>query len=206
MERGNSKNHSDFYEKLERFKITLETRNFEIELFWKRCNYFLALNTAVMVGFFVFQSRIEGAIYDLEVPTLMFSFLLTSIGFAVSWAWTEVTAGGKYWQSHWEQVVIEMQESIGFHKADGLDYFSVEGTKERVMKNLGVKNEKMSFLTSCCPISKEGYDKWVLTKPSVSHWMHITAMSFSLVWIYLVAFHIILASAYFYKKYAWLLN
>src|SRR5207248_3234570 len=34
------------------YKIALETRNLEINLFWQRSNYFLVLNTAIAVGFF----------------------------------------------------------------------------------------------------------------------------------------------------------
>lgn len=33
----------------------LDTRNFEISLYWQRSNYFLVLNTALAVGFFFGQ-------------------------------------------------------------------------------------------------------------------------------------------------------
>ena len=34
------------------YEIAVETRKLEIDLFWKRSNYFLVLSTATAVGFF----------------------------------------------------------------------------------------------------------------------------------------------------------
>jgi hypothetical protein len=38
------------------YKYVLDTRNFEISLFWQRSNYFLVLNSALAVGFFSLKS------------------------------------------------------------------------------------------------------------------------------------------------------
>ena len=46
------------------FKIALETRNFEILLYWQRSNYFLVLNTALAVGFFSVNRLMKKAFGD----------------------------------------------------------------------------------------------------------------------------------------------
>ena len=163
---GENENCNGFYENLERFKIALETRNFEIGLFWRRSNYFLALNTAVMVG------AVSSIVADLPLwldGVLGIGFSL--VGIFVSHAWVDVVAGSKYWQSYWEQAVIDMQESIGFSRngSERRDYFSRRDawTDSQVKKNLTpgkLFNEK------------------VLLKPSVSGCMYGVAIFFSWGW------------------------
>ena len=186
----------DFNQALSRFKIVLETRNFEIRMFWQRCNYFLVLNTALAVG--VFASFDES-----NVLLSWFSLVAISlVGIFVCTAWIKVGLGSKYWQSHWEQVVIQEQKFIGFTgfcEGKSRNYFSIEDTKERVAANLGlpsdvdIKNEEMRFFKfikemlrlSWAFIQGEEQDKYkklVLCKPSVSNWMHRTAVFFLLVW------------------------
>ena len=163
-------NDDEFNKALARFKIVLETRNFEIGLFWQRCNYFLVLNTALAVGVFLFFR-------DGGMPSLLFPFLICVAGFFVCLAWIKVGLGSKYWQSHWEQIAIEEQESIGFCRSRGRDYFSIGGTKARVKKNLFLADaEESKFLGIC-------YKQQVLKKPSVSRWMHRTAVGFLVAWV-----------------------
>ncbi len=45
-------NEDEVFNKFDLYKIALETRNFEISLFWQRSNYFLVLNTAIAIEFF----------------------------------------------------------------------------------------------------------------------------------------------------------
>ena len=191
-----------FDNNLERFKIALETRNFEIELFWKRCNYFLVLNTALAVGVFALFG-VKDTVSPLVLP------LICVVGIFVCVAWIHVGLGSKFWQCHWEQVVIREQHTIGFCKGDGSndrkDYFSQEdapdqktdnwgGPKARVKENLGYENmpeESEDIISDCCsPCNifdsekrKELYNRCVLSKPSVSRWMHGTAVFFFWVWV-----------------------
>ena len=192
-----------FHQNLERFKIVLETRNFEIELFWKRCNYFLVLNTALAVG--VFASFNGDGANKVLLP------LICLVGVFVCFAWIKVGLGSKFWQSHWEHVVEKTQEDIGFNKGDGgedrEDYFSREdkedspdnnasnrgGPSTRVKDNLryegGVPKELgedifNSLVLCMLPVKrKEYYNRCVLIKPSVSRWMHRTALFFLWVWV-----------------------
>ena len=162
---------TDFEKNLERFKIILETRNFEIAMFWKRCNYFLVLNTALAVGVF---ASFGGNKAILPLICLAGAF--------VCYAWFQVGLGSKFWQSHWEQIAEEMQESIGFQR-DGngefpTDYFSKKGPKARVKRNLFPpdQEEEDGCLKTC-------YNKQVLKKPSVSGWMQGTAFVFGWAWV-----------------------
>ena len=165
-------NDDEFNKALARFKIVLETRNFEIGLFWQRCNYFLVLNTALAVGVFLFFR-------DGGAPSLFIPFLICIAGCFVCIGWIKVGLGSKYWQSHWEQVAIEEQASIGFCRHRDRDYFSIEGTKARVKKNLFPTDvEELKCLDLC-------YKKQVLKKPSVSRWMHRTAVGFLVAWLFL---------------------
>ena len=192
-----------FHQNLERFKIVLETRNFEIELFWKRCNYFLVLNTALAVGIF--------ASFNGNGANKVFLPWICLVGVFVCFAWIKVGLGSKFWQSHWEQVVEKTQEDIGFNRGDGgknrEDYFSQEdaedasdenassrgGPSARVKDNLRYKGDvpdglgadiRDSLALCLIPANRKGgYHRCVLIKPSVSRWMHRTALFFLWAWM-----------------------
>ena len=61
------------------YKVLLDTRNLEINLFWQRSNYFLALNTGIALGFF-----------NLRTPTGRFTFAMVA---AMLQGWERVGAG-----------------------------------------------------------------------------------------------------------------
>ena len=178
---------------LERFKIALETRNFEIELFWKRCNYFLVLNTALAVGIFLLFR-------DGNTPPLPLLLLIFFVGIFVCIAWVMVVCGSKYWQSHWEQVVIREQEHIGLCESKDRDYFGLDSHRKRVAANLkiqlGADTEikelsHVKFIRRIVMLSlpfvkekeKDEYKKLLLQKPSVTDWMQKTAVFFLLTWM-----------------------
>ncbi len=81
------------------FKAVLDTRNFEISLFWQRSNYFLALNSALAVGFFARELS-------------QFTLLLASLGVLTSIIWYLVNLGSKYWQSRWEDKLAEIEKHV----------------------------------------------------------------------------------------------
>ena len=181
----------EFGRDMERFKIVLKTRDFEIELFWKRSSYFLALNTALATalaaGLFALPS------VENEEP---FWFLFVGIcfaGFFICLAWVQVVLGSKYWYSHWEQIVMEEQEFIGFCRSKDRGYFGIEGTDKRVEKNLDEKKmppwmasiffRPFLLFISYFPGTKKIHNKMVLTKPSVSDWMYKTAVFFLFAWV-----------------------
>lgn len=49
-------------EKKDLYKIAIETRNLEIGMLWQRSNYFMALNTAIAIGFFTQKAGPYGII------------------------------------------------------------------------------------------------------------------------------------------------
>lgn len=77
-----------------RFEVAFQTRQFEIELFWKRALFFW--------GFIVAAFAAIGVLKEQQ-PTL--SLLVSGFGFVCSFAWTLVNRGSKYWQEQWETKV-----------------------------------------------------------------------------------------------------
>ena len=189
---------SEFDKDMERFKIVLATRNFEIELFWKRSSYFLALNTAL-------ATALAAGLFALpdESERELFGFLLKLlggicfVGSFICFAWMRVTLGSKYWSSHWEQVIIKEQKYIGFCQSEHRDYFSIEGPDKRVEENLFPRSKIIGCLDArydkrveenlslCGKIKRwldTRYNGHVLMKPSVSRWMFKTAYVFFYAW------------------------
>jgi hypothetical protein len=75
-----------------RFDVAVQTRNLEIELFWKRSLFFWGFISAAFIGY--------AALRQSEVRTLLACF-----GLVCSFAWTLVNRGSKYWQEAWEAKV-----------------------------------------------------------------------------------------------------
>lgn len=166
-------NNTEHFTDKELFKIAKETRDFEIEMFWRRTNYFLLLNVSVGTGFAYFYKSLPQQTHFLG--ELLPLIILSIIGLCVCFAWIKVGLGAKYWQSHWEQVLVDLQPKLGMEGEEGKEqdtaYFSNKGHKERVRRNLEI--------TSC-------YDCCVLQKPSVSRWMHRTACLFLAAWVIVI--------------------
>jgi uncharacterized protein YutE (UPF0331/DUF86 family) len=140
------------------FQTTLGIRNFEIELFWKRSNYFLVLNTTIAVGYF---SKKIG--YDLGV-----SFL----GFWISCLWFAVTLGGKFWQSRWEQQLTDIERKLKLEFQ--LFTASPDNLKEQVRKSLNNNNHSWHRIL---------FDNLVLYRFSVSFMMTLLSFSFIILWL-----------------------
>jgi len=98
-------------EKLEEaFKIALETRKFEIELYWKRTGYFVLFTSAVFVGYYKTLPT-SGTPDKGEICLL--PFLLSSLGFLLSLLWYMANRGSKFWQENWEAHIEELSTEIG---------------------------------------------------------------------------------------------
>jgi hypothetical protein len=147
-------------DELEAYKIALQTRNFEISLFWQRSNYFLALNAALALGFF----RLNESPYSLA---------LASLGIFVSFLWFQVNLGSKFWQSRWEER-LKKQE---LKSAPNLHFFAAN--KETIEKDVsdslgGVFPENSWF--------KRWINKQIIKKPSVSDNMLKLSLVFMFGW------------------------
>jgi len=142
------------------YKILLETRNLEINLFWQRSNYFLVLNTGIAFGFF-----------NIKEPR--FAIVFAIAGFLASLLWFWVCLGGKYWQTRWEQRLHDFEKEY----LPGLDYFSA--SPKRLKKDV---EKGFAFHTDKTWAQKLIY-RLALRKPSVSYSMIRLAALFMLNWL-----------------------
>lgn len=77
--------------------IALETRRFEIELYWKRTTYYWAFIAAGLAAY--------GLVYTKKCPTTetyLIMMLLALCGLVFSVGWFLANKGSKYWQENWE--------------------------------------------------------------------------------------------------------
>jgi hypothetical protein len=97
---------SDRQIRAEALRCALDTRKFEIDLYWKRTTYFWTLITAAFAGYFALASS--------QKPHPGLAFLVSCIGFMLSTGWYLVNRGSKFWQENWERhVSILEDESMG---------------------------------------------------------------------------------------------
>lgn len=83
---------SDDDQKEKRFDVSVQTRNFEIGLFWSRSLFFWGFISAAFIGYATLRQS--------ELRSLIACF-----GMVCSCAWTLVNRGSKYWQESWETKV-----------------------------------------------------------------------------------------------------
>jgi hypothetical protein len=84
-----------------RFDAALQTRQFEIDLFWKRSLFFWGFIGAAFVA--------VGAL-KYDQPGL--SLLVSSFGLVCSMAWTLANRGSKYWQEQWESKIENVEREV----------------------------------------------------------------------------------------------
>ncbi|WP_296090636.1 hypothetical protein [uncultured Treponema sp.] len=91
-------------------KEALETRKFEISLYWKRTGFFWAFITVIYTALFnVFCKYLECPCkYFIFVPAIS---VLAGLGFFFSLAWHMVNKGSKFWQENWEKHVALLERS-----------------------------------------------------------------------------------------------
>jgi hypothetical protein len=87
--------------KLKKYDVALATRNFEIELFWKRSLFFWGFIASSFIGY---------ATMLKNQPSL--TIVIVAFGFICSLAWTLVNRGSKYWQENWEVIVADLEDDV----------------------------------------------------------------------------------------------
>jgi hypothetical protein len=98
-------------EKAERaFERAWLTRNFEIEMYWKRATYFWAFIASTFVGYFALVAS-ENYVKDDRFNHVEVYFLIC-IGFVLSLAWHFTNIGSKSWQRHWEVHVDLLEDAF----------------------------------------------------------------------------------------------
>ena len=85
----------------------LDTRKFEIELYWKRTSYFWTLISVALVGYIaVLQIEKSGFAND------RYAFIVACMGIVLSFAWYLANKGSKYWQENWENHVSLLEDIV----------------------------------------------------------------------------------------------
>jgi hypothetical protein len=84
-----------------KYDIALATRNFEIELFWKRSIFFWGFIASAFVGYGIFAQGKESL-----------AVIIACFGFVCSVAWSLVNRGSKYWQENWESIVVRLENEV----------------------------------------------------------------------------------------------
>ncbi|HLL70804.1 MAG TPA: hypothetical protein VK363_05190 [Pyrinomonadaceae bacterium] len=84
----------------------LETRKFEIELYWKRATYFWTFIAAAFAAYGVIRASKDIAQRE------HLSVLVGVLGFVFSFAWQAVNRGSKYWQENWENHVAILEDNV----------------------------------------------------------------------------------------------
>ncbi|EJL88025.1 hypothetical protein [Pantoea sp. GM01] len=92
------------------FEMAWATRNFEIEMYWKRATYFWAFIASTFVGYFALISS-ENYIKPDKFNHVEVYFLIC-IGFVLSLAWHFTNIGSKTWQRHWEVHVDLLEDAF----------------------------------------------------------------------------------------------
>lgn len=77
------------------FNFVVDTRRFEIELYWKRATYFWAFIAVTFAGYIALVEKSKDRNFE--------AFILICVGFLVSCAWHFTNLGSKVWQRHWEK-------------------------------------------------------------------------------------------------------
>ncbi|RRF88164.1 RipA family octameric membrane protein [Prevotella intermedia] len=97
-------------EKLEKaLEIALDTRKFEIGLYWKRTGYFVIFIGAVFVGYYTILSSDK---IEKEQQSWLL-LILPALGFLLSLLWHMANRGSKFWQENWEAHIEELSTHLG---------------------------------------------------------------------------------------------
>lgn len=89
---------------MERFKLAVDLRKFEIELFWKRSVFFWGFIAAAFVGYGVLRDRGFG----------FATLAITCFGVLCSVSWILINLGSKFWQENWEQAAKMYAKDVAF--------------------------------------------------------------------------------------------
>lgn len=141
------------------YQTLINTRNFEINLFWQRSNYFLVLNTGLVVAFFNISNNRYKGVFAL-------------VGLLVSTLWFWVCLGSKFWQTRWETRLTDFENEY----LRGLDFFSAN--RERIDSDV-----KRGFEGQTLGLVQRSVYNLAHRKPSVSYSMIRLSALFILAWL-----------------------
>jgi hypothetical protein len=92
------------------FASVLDIRKFEIELYWKRAQYFWAFIIVAFSAYgYAYFKFIDDPSSDIIQEILV---LISCSGIFVSVAWVLVNKGSKYWQENWESHLDLIEDEV----------------------------------------------------------------------------------------------
>lgn len=143
--------------------VALRNREFEIQLFWQRTNYFLVLITALGVG-----------VFSANKPFL--GFLMSSFATLTCWLWFRTNLGSRFWQIFWEDEVESLASE--YHLESFLK--TTPNIKEKMRsKQANEKNRGML---------RNWIDAQVLSKPSVTYHMILLSFAALIFWAFVTLY------------------
>lgn len=110
-----------------------EIRKFEIELYWKRANYFWILQAAVFTAFGLLITSDE----PNKIPNFL-PFSIVCLGFLCAYAGYLSAEGSKFWQKNWEKHIdmLECKIEGKLHKTIWIGGSGVKHSVSRVNSKL----------------------------------------------------------------------
>lgn len=90
----------------EALRVALETRRFEIDLYWKRATYFWTFISIAFAAYGYVQQK------DADAAKAALSFMLSCVGFVLSFSWWLANRGSKQWQENWEHHVDHLEDDV----------------------------------------------------------------------------------------------
>ncbi|KQV83114.1 hypothetical protein [Rhizobacter sp. Root1221] len=90
------------------YKQAVDTRKFEIELYWKRAAYFWTFIAAALTGWVA----VRGATLKEEDVRQELLIVLSCVGLVFACAWFLVNKGSKFWQENWEAHVAIREDDF----------------------------------------------------------------------------------------------
>lgn len=164
----------------EAYKTALDTRKFEIDLYWKRATYFWTFIAAIFLAFYTIINlnglfRINDSIGSesikpkkiIEILVYIMIFGVGLLGYAFSLGWYFVNRGSKLWQENWEK-------HIGFLE----DYLNGPLFKTVIKPNL-----EFSRFNSYYPYSVSKVNQMLSLFVTAFWYLMINALSLSIIYV-----------------------
>jgi hypothetical protein len=152
------------------YRILIDTRNLEVNLFWQRANYFLVLNCGIVL-----------AIYNFTKPIQIRVFATMGILTSLLWFWACLAS--KYWQTFWTERLADFERN----ELGGLNFFSASPKSRAGFVENGLEAEGLTKIETSV---------YVLAKQcrSVSITMLLLSLVFALGWLALLLYSLLTPS------------
>lgn len=177
----------------EALKIALESRKFEIDLYWKRANYFWTFNTVIFAGYFAIMSSQK--IENFKFITIIISLL----GYFISLGWYFANRGSKYWQINWETHVDVLGKD--FH---GEIFKYIKNSNKKFWKfsqeypfSVSKINQNISIITTICWLFLIFYSFWFTVDKHIGILNYLKENS---IWFFILIISVIYFGTYIFAE------